>query len=160
MDPELPDDLMEQVITSEKYLQSVNQIAMPDGISMDAILCDKELHVIPLEYVVEKLLQNFLVSTKSIKSNASSSVLNVYNVQSASDDNNDLCMQLAHRFFRGCTVLAFLHSYFDRRLARCTAKEVLGVPHFGRDRELSDAEWTDSMVKLESFMEIMGRPST
>lgn len=80
--------------------------------------------------------------------------------QNEPDDNSKICMHLAYNFFRGCTVLAFLHSHFDRRLARWSAKEALGsVEHTGYTG-VSEAAWTDSMGKLETFLEVMASPSS
>lgn len=68
-------------------------------------------------------------------------------------------MQLARNFFQGCTVLAFLHSHFDRRLARCSAKKVLELQEDVISGEVFEVGWSESMVKLDTFLEIMGSSS-
>lgn len=77
-------------------------------------------------------------------------------IKNESDEETVICMDLAWQFFRGCTVLAFLHYHFDRQLARCAAQEVLEVLRSGKTRRMSDAAWTESMTRLGSYLEIMG----
>lgn len=70
-------------------------------------------------------------------------------------DNSCVSSLLSARdFFRGCMVLAFTHAHFDLLMAQCVTREVLGGGVQGK--RSSDAAWTDSMSRLERFLEVMG----
>lgn len=149
---------MGMVEESERYLRSIDELLIPSGMRRNEILREKEIHVDQLENVVETLLQNFLASGSLCVIVTANPDRLIHTWQNESDDDTEVCMDLARQFFRGCTVLAFLHSHFDRQLARCAAKEALEILPVGKMRRMSDAAWTESMTRLESYLEIMGTP--